>query len=914
MWDINAVVEKIRTALKERGLDPSAVNLQCIYHKSVLQELAKLYQEKHEIIDLLGMGGSGVVIKLFNLHQNNFTYDKCIKYPHSLAGTSNLFSLANVLNNESTMLKLLHHQNILPIEDIGKFDLTSYQDIDARDKITPYYLMPYVESIDLDKYAESPYAKNELLVNLLLQVATALGYLHENKYVHLDVKPGNIFIENYKGNNPRALLADFGFCKQMNILSDKSTLVMGTEPYMHPDLLDLMKNRTKTNPLRVRDRIKRSAIEHRFDRYSFGLTIVNTFISFLNCKDENDNPNTMDSGIYRGLMFIAMRCSDGKTQAFLSDSNQQKMLSASLFNPDIAAFFKYNETIELVSNLKMLSDRFRGIHFIQEIDDSSKSNLCLPPRNLAPLSYRIRRTIDSMPVRRLSSVAQLAFCYHIYPGASHNRKEHVIGVYQTVSRLLRYLLLDFKNPICALLLSERHQRIALLASLFHDIAHVPLMHEFEDSIPELKQELYLAEIFERKWGSDNFQKEIDDILSLWDLNRIDMLLVLSNKKYCTKPENISPDEWDILWLRPDYELLRSLFDGAIDADKIDYLQRDALHAGVQFGHAVDWERLTRKLTAALFLGTSDSKKMQIPVCRLASWGKTQTAAESIISVRHGMHSTVYAHKTVRASRAMLNYIVWKWLTSQGMEDKIQSPSDLVFMSGAQLSCNKSESLFELKQDYEISENYFLSDNLPYHEARLIRWIAHRSNSREAREMSEALITRNLYREVSCLGENEVLKFLSDSYPKEKNKYRNKTVYDANDWLKLIDYLGTQLQKYTGSFKSITKIIVKSHAEYELPLLLVDVSIPKTMRSQKELMIMHDSIGDNLSWKRIEGIRDMSPLVLGLDVKPSPVYESFSASDITPVIVRVFCRYDLSDAIRANVESSKYADWLNIYRR
>jgi len=517
MWDINNVIEEIREKLSKQRVAQPAIDKQCIYHEKVLSCLETTDHCKcYDNIDFVGAGGSGVVVKLYNDPPQNISGTKCLKYPHSLAGTEMSFSLADVLSNESEVLMRIHHQNILPVDVAGKLDLSHYDDIDERDKTPPYYLMPFVDAIDLGEYAKTSYAKNDLLVNLLFQAAVALEYLHDQNYLHMDVKPGNIFIEDYRGDNPRALLADFGFCKNIVPLTDKSTLIMGTYPYMHPDLIAMMTNMTQTNLDRARDRISRNALKPEFDRYSFGLTIMDTFIAYLHSKDCNDNFNTLNTGIYRGLMFIVIRCLDGHTEKVLSHPKRHKMISSILLsNPNICNLFKYNNTFELASNLQTLSDRFRGIYFIPEINDSSKSNLCVPPRNLAPLSYRVRKTIDSIPVRRLSSVSQLAFCYHIYPGASHNRKEHVIGVYQTTCKLLRYLLLDLKNPICALLLSEKHQKIALLASLFHDIGHVPLMHEFEDSIPNLKQEIYMAEIFERKWGDNNFQDDIDEILKLW---------------------------------------------------------------------------------------------------------------------------------------------------------------------------------------------------------------------------------------------------------------------------------------------------------------------------------------------------------------------------------------------------------------
>lgn len=919
MWHIDEILAKIQAKLEGRSTSAELTQKHIAYHRAVLTKLSSRFMANYGKATFLGMGGSGIVIKLSAASDTNVPMtEKCIKYPQPMVGTEGTFSLAQVLDNEAKTLSSVHHQNILPIDEFGELNLEGSPGVETRDNKVPFYVMPFIDSVDLAQYVESPTATASKLVKLLHQSSQALQYLHESGFVHLDIKPGNIFVQDPTSEKPKALLADFGFCKRINTQSETRTLVMGTEEYIHPDLRELMQSRTVSNALRTRDMISRNQLDPRFDRYSFGLTIVNAAQGFLD-HFERDNQRTIPIGVYRGLLLTALRCSDGKPQSFRSNRLREKLLPQRLFQPDIAELLKYKDTEGLAHNLGILSSTFRDIRFEEEIEDSTRALVCIPPRTLAPFSARVRKALDSTPIRRLASVAQLALCYHVYPGASHSRKEHVIGVFQTTARLLRYILLDSKNPVGAFFLNEKNQRIALLAAIFHDIAHFPLMHELEDSIPDLKQEKYTAEILQRKWGGSEFQQELDRVLELWNVTRLDLILALSTDASATKPSSMPEAEWAKLWRQPEFELLRSLQDGAIDADKIDYLQRDALHAGVQFGHGVDIERLSRKMTAALFVaGTGAGERI---TCRLSAWNKAQAAAESVISVRHSMHSQVYAHRTTRASRSMLNYIVWHWCASGDIPEA--QVADYVFAAGSQLQGfpadlfqgDKVERLESIKNIQAT-----IKDNLPYFEARLIRWLASLSGRAEVKQMAEALVTRNLYKEVCCLTENEVSTFLTISFPKRgREKSRGSSGLDAKGWIQVVECMCMRLRSYLMAENEQITTPISLPERGELPLALIDVSIPKTMRSQKELVIVADSAGEDVSKKRVEELVSSSGLTLlpGLSVQTSAIYETFGGRSGNDAIgkaqVRIFCRSEFSAPVRTHIDKGKFIEWLNSWR-
>ena len=107
---------------------------------------------------------------------------------------------------------------------------------------------------------------------------------------------------------------------------------------------------------------------------------------------------------------------------------------------------------------------------------------------------------------------------------------------------------------------------------------------------------------------------------------------------------IEPDEvLDVLVAKTDtpaLRLMRSILSGPIDIDKMDYLERDSLHAGVPYGRNFDRSRLIQSL---LVNETGDG---------LAISSKGKTAAELMVFARYVMFSEVYWHHAVRSSTCM----------------------------------------------------------------------------------------------------------------------------------------------------------------------------------------------------------------------------------------------------------------------
>jgi tRNA A-37 threonylcarbamoyl transferase component Bud32 len=175
-----------------------------------------------KIIKLIGQGGMGVV---YLAHQEKLNRDVVIKVLRPFAAENS--ALIERFKRESRIIGKLNHKNIVPIYDVGEQDGSLY------------IIMKYVQGIPLNKLIEeiSQKDRTKLKVNditeliqqsigtnahnnksvnaktltdffctLIIKVAEAVQYAHENGVVHRDIKPSNIIVE--PDGNP--ILLDFG--------------------------------------------------------------------------------------------------------------------------------------------------------------------------------------------------------------------------------------------------------------------------------------------------------------------------------------------------------------------------------------------------------------------------------------------------------------------------------------------------------------------------------------------------------------------------------------------------------------------------------------------------------------------------------------------------------------------------------
>lgn len=204
--------------------------------------------------------------------------------------------------------------------------------------------------------------------------------------------------------------------------------------------------------------------------------------------------------------------------------------------------------------------------------------------------------IDSPQFQRLRNVKQLGFADLAFPGATHTRYAHGLGAMAVATRLFEALApgLDLDEDDRA-----RFRQTLRLAVLFHDLGHAPLSHATERIMPPAAALGVPAWALSGKRAAQGRQADHEDYtLKLlldsgltWEIERrmapagVHPAHVAA--LVCGRPPpGPAPFQSKGRDLLP---ILRQMVSGELDADRMDYLQRDSFFTGVNYGKFdVDW--------------------------------------------------------------------------------------------------------------------------------------------------------------------------------------------------------------------------------------------------------------------------------------------------------------------------------------
>ena len=201
-----------------------------------------------------------------------------------------------------------------------------------------------------------------------------------------------------------------------------------------------------------------------------------------------------------------------------------------------------------------------------------------PIHDFVRLDSDERRVLDSGPVQRLRHIHQLAMSYLVYPGATHKRFEHSLGVMELAGRVFDVVTADHnihptvREVVPALArrdLLDYWRKVLRMAALCHDIGHLPFSHAAE------------KELLPEGWDHEKITAELvqsDELLEIWHSMTPPM-----NPQHVAKIA-VGPVKMKDVEFTNWEALLSEVIGGdAFGVDRIDYLLRDSHHAGVAYG-------------------------------------------------------------------------------------------------------------------------------------------------------------------------------------------------------------------------------------------------------------------------------------------------------------------------------------------
>jgi HD superfamily phosphohydrolase len=255
------------------------------------------------------------------------------------------------------------------------------------------------------------------------------------------------------------------------------------------------------------------------------------------------------------------------------------------------------------------------------------------------------RVVQTPPFQRLRRVRQLGFSDLVFPGATHTRFAHSIGVFQTARALMgiirRYIGRDPSKQF-----REHQANSALAAALVHDVGHGMFSHTFERvgeslNLPMTKHE-NVGEALIR-------DSEITEVLNQ-DLG-----------------SGFANDVASLIGRKEPGNLYDAVVSSQFDADRLDYMQRDRMMTGVE-SSGVDLVWLMANLEiASVRTGTDADASSHVETLVLGPKA-AQTAESYVLSLFH-LYPNVYLHKATRGAEAVFGALIRRVLKlgSQGDE-------------------------------------------------------------------------------------------------------------------------------------------------------------------------------------------------------------------------------------------------------
>jgi uncharacterized protein len=258
-----------------------------------------------------------------------------------------------------------------------------------------------------------------------------------------------------------------------------------------------------------------------------------------------------------------------------------------------------------------------------------------------------RRVLDSRPLQRLRFIHQLGLSYLIYPGTTHRRFEHSLGVMELAGRVFDVVTSQDNvtdrvrkslPEITKQNVLQYWRRVLRMAALCHDVGHLPFSHAAE------------SELLPADWDHERLTREIiysEEMQEIWErltppLRTDDLVKVALGP---AKAKSLRFSVWETI-------LSEIIVGDAFGVDRMDYLLRDSHHAGVAYGK-FDHHRLIDTLRILPHPDTGE------PALGVEEGGLQ--SAEALLWARYLIYVQVYLHPVRRIYDIHLRDFLKIWL-------------------------------------------------------------------------------------------------------------------------------------------------------------------------------------------------------------------------------------------------------------
>ncbi len=303
-----------------------------------------------------------------------------------------------------------------------------------------------------------------------------------------------------------------------------------------------------------------------------------------------------------------------------------------------------------------------------------------------------RELINSFPFQRLRYIHQIGISFLIYPGASHTRFEHSLGVMELASRIFKALMHSVRPDIFNFIPRKGSAeyfywfKVLRCAALCHDLGHLPFSHVAEKTLlSKLGNEEWALKIIRDKtlepvWNKMRKNPLIADLPKHDFLEDVIKLAFGEEKLNRLEPnKKRSFSNWEKM-------LSQMIIGDFFGADRIDYLLRDSTCTGISYG-VFDYLQLIEMLRILPKEGEGSELVLGIDENGIES-------CEALLLARHFMYKRVYQHPSVRA----FNFHLRRFIKTYYQEKNILADLDSYLMT------NDSDIIHELKVAYKDTDH------------------------------------------------------------------------------------------------------------------------------------------------------------------------------------------------------------------
>ncbi len=237
--------------------------------------------------------------------------------------------------------------------------------------------------------------------------------------------------------------------------------------------------------------------------------------------------------------------------------------------------------------------------------------------------------MQTRPFQRLRRIKQLAFSEMVFPGATHTRFAHSLGVLHTAQDLIGVVSQGQEVRRR----DERKDRATSYAALLHDVGHGPFSHAFESAMKDCVENWNDHEVLSQRIIQET---EIGEILKEGGHDLPGLVADM---------------------LRDDGEktIHNAVVSSQFDADRLDYMRRDRLMTGSQHA-AIDFEWLIGNLEVGEYTPVIDGEELQAQPT-LVLGPKAAQAADGYVLGLFQLHQTIYNHKATRGVEKLFSALL-----------------------------------------------------------------------------------------------------------------------------------------------------------------------------------------------------------------------------------------------------------------